>query len=67
MKWCQARLGGRLFGRTMLYKQFNYFDSILFAGNVQGRKAVESARVKVWLLIQEKLGYFNVTTMSGHV
>jgi len=42
LKWSQARLGGRLFGRTMLYKQFIYFDSILYAGNSDGVKPLRA-------------------------
>ena len=40
VKWSQPRLSLALNGSSVLEQEFHYFDSVLFAGNVQRSEAV---------------------------
>lgn len=57
-------LCGGLDRSAVLQQQLHHFDAILLARDVKGREAVEGARVRVRLPVQQQLGHSDVAAVS---
>ena len=60
-------LSGGLDGSAVFKEQLDDFDAVLLAGNVQGREAIESARVGIRFAIEQELGDADMSTMGRNV
>lgn len=60
-------LGRRLDGRPVLQQEFHDLDAVLLAGDVKGREAVQSSRVRIGFSIEEQLGDPDVAAVRGNV
>ena len=59
--------GGGFDGSTVLEQQFDDFDAILLAGDVQRSEAVEGAGVGIALAVQQDLSHAYVSAVGRYV
>lgn len=70
MTWNGLRfdhLGGRLDGRAVLQQELHHLDAILLARDVERRKAVQGARVRIGFPVEQQLGDPHVPAVRRNV
>lgn len=60
-------LGSRLDGRPMLQQQLHDLDAIFLAGDMEGREAVQSPRIRIGFSIEQQFGDSHMTAVRGDV